>query len=972
GIIIKPEQIVRESCYAKNALMTVGRTTPYKAVLGETPNLLQDFETPTTTQQEDQQHLHRARARELALSSMIEKTATERLIRSERSRTRPAGQKFQYKTGDLVDIFRTPPNKDLDGWRGPAKIVDATEETLNDGIVHVRWGGRVLICRLQDVRRHTSFWSSFFLQFPDEWAPLRAFVTELGRRMIVIGWVYAAQGWIIFQGARLHPGIFARGLMIAHMHMGLANCVGIRVGYGIHTIPEMHAVSFAPFAYWCTGQDGYSYLEWQGARRLDTTQVFGGRRLDTYWVQFLTVADADARTMQREGRDRALPDIDMDKAMGSFKDDSNEDVIPAGASSSSGPNALAPDARQVQVPDDDDQAELETIPYDEDGDRLDEVSMDDDGEVRDENLYVDAWWAAVSSHCSGQIIETKDFFNVNEALSGVPQPNATGGELPAIEFDDTLVHWMECGHFVTHMDDWREGRLVPRWDSSRRSWCFLIEREMHNLTKEEERIHHKDVLAAKLKELKSRAELEAFCPVPRGAGDNVMTGRWVLRWKIIDGAKTVKARLFIRGFMGQQQGGLDTASFTARSTSQRLVLGVGVQYCWAIFSWDIGNAFLRGLSFTEIKEQGAEVMREACLDPPADVFFILQEFKAFKGTSKLTHLLNLLKGAYGLKDAPRLWKLRLDQYLTTVGGQQSSLDGCIWVWFKDGNLHRLLSTHIDDLKGAGTPEWRARLFGQLKSKFGKIAVQEREFEHCGIQYKQLDDGSITITQDHYIKELKPIPLTAEQKSSPDDVAAPTIMDVINLNRVLKWVKRKPCVIRFEKLLPPLRVLVISDSAFKRENGESMARRGHILALAEKQGDNPGGRAHWLEAVSKRHRRVTRSTFAAEINGLADAIEPGKVIAMQCSEVINGTATARQMASDASQGSWPVRMEAVIDADSVFKSVTAEDVKLPLEESLISIVISVREQFSLCLLERLWWCSAVDMLAGAMTKGACAR
>eukprot|EP00959_Pyramimonas_sp_CCMP1952_P179952 3763107-Pyramimonas_sp.AAC.1 len=47
--------------------------------------------------------------------------------------------------------------------------------------------------------------------------------------------------------------------------------------------------------------------------------------------------------------------------------------------------------------------------------------------------------------------------------------------------------------------------------------------------------------------------------------------------------------------------------------------------------------------------------------------------------------------------------------------------------------------------------------------------------------------------------------------------APTITDVINLNRVLKWVKRMPCVIRFEKLLPPLRVLVISDSAFKREN-----------------------------------------------------------------------------------------------------------------------------------------------------------
>eukprot|EP00959_Pyramimonas_sp_CCMP1952_P393676 8249051-Pyramimonas_sp.AAC.1 len=84
--------------------------------------------------------------------------------------------------------------------------------------------------------------------------------------MIVIGWVYAAQGWIIYQGARLHPGIFARGFMTANMHMGLTNCVGIRVGYGMHTSPEMDAVSFTPVAYWNTGQDGYNYLEWQGTR----------------------------------------------------------------------------------------------------------------------------------------------------------------------------------------------------------------------------------------------------------------------------------------------------------------------------------------------------------------------------------------------------------------------------------------------------------------------------------------------------------------------------------------------------------------------------------------------------------------------------------------------------------------------------------------------------------------------------------
>eukprot|EP00959_Pyramimonas_sp_CCMP1952_P012872 272195-Pyramimonas_sp.AAC.1 len=69
--------------------------------------------------------------------------------------------------------------------------------------------------------------------------------------------------------------------------------------------------------------------------------------------------------------------------------------------------------------------------------------MDDDEEAHDEDLYVDAWWTAASSHCRRQVIETKDFFNMNEALSEVTQLNSTGSEPPEIEFDDALVHWME-------------------------------------------------------------------------------------------------------------------------------------------------------------------------------------------------------------------------------------------------------------------------------------------------------------------------------------------------------------------------------------------------------------------------------------------------------------------------------------------------------------------------------------------------
>ena len=66
------------------------------------------------------------------------------------------------------------------------------------------------------------------------------------------------------------------------------------------------------------------------------------------------------------------------------------------------------------------------------------------------------------------------------------------------------------------------------------------------------------------------------------------------------------------------------------------------------------------------------------------------------------------------------------------------------------------------------------------------------------------------------------------------------------------------------------------------------------------------------------------------------------------------------------------VEAVVDAMSVFTNITAADVEWPLEESLIAIVMAIREQFSVGHLKTLWWCHTDDMLADALTKGAVHR
>ena len=44
---------------------------------------------------------------------------------------------------------------------------------------------------------------------------------------------------------------------------------------------------------------------------------------------------------------------------------------------------------------------------------------------------------------------------------------------------------------------------------------------------------------------------------------------------------------------------------------------------------------------------------------------------------------------------------------------------------------------------------------------GKVKVEHTKFEHCDIMHVQHDNGDIDITQDHYVSELKAIPLSQD-------------------------------------------------------------------------------------------------------------------------------------------------------------------------------------------------------------------
>ena len=69
---------------------------------------------------------------------------------------------------------------------------------------------------------------------------------------------------------------------------------------------------------------------------------------------------------------------------------------------------------------------------------------------------------------------------------------------------------------------------------------------------------------------------------------------------------------------------------------------------------------------------------------------------------------------------------------------------------------------------------------------------------------------------------------------------------------------------------------------------------------------------------------------------------------------------------------PVAIVVVVDADSVFTSITAQQIKPPAEKSLLVQLQWVRELLDSHILHTLAWCDTRDMISDALTKGSVDR
>ena len=491
----------------------------------------------------------------------------------------------------------------------------------------------------------------------------------------------------------------------------------------------------------------------------------------------------------------------------------------------------------------------------------------------------------------------------------------------------------------------------------------------------------------------------------RQKATNVLPSKWVLKWKIVNGKRIVKARLTVQGF--RDRNSTECFSGTSARWAQRLLLAVAVERQWTVAAADVSEAFLRGLTFAQVSEDSGQPLRSVQLQLPAGAEEVLKEVPGLRDLDFSTECLDMLKPGYGLKDAPRLWSKRLQQCLLELGLKPLKMDPQTYVAHAGKDLRCLLTVHVDDIKITGALQTIKDVLECLQKSFDKIKVEYDAFEHLGLKHQKVT-GGVVISQRRYVEQLKPIPDSLYCHGSLEEPASEQAKELYrslvgglawtvqtrpdiavfvsalqrrlsdplhrhcrDANRVLSYMKKKPLDVRIPRIGEPLKLYVISDAAFQGIGQDHLALRSGVIALGP---DRPVGgsvRLQVLDTVSKKQSRVCRSTLQAELHSALDLFGHAAVMAHGITEVLTGSRSAHSLAEIFDEGGFAISTELFIDARSVLEAVRPEQVKTADKITAIHI-LKLAEHLERGQLRSLTWVDTRDMLADGLNKGSVDR
>ena len=1010
GIDVSTGVVLREAVFAKNALFMVGNTTPYQAVFGRTPPLMavvgEESGDPFSDRESN-------KVRQIAINSMIQATAEQKTRLAESTKTRRAGELLQLSVGDLIDFHRKPMNKDQSGWHGPAEVANLL--SLCDGIVHIKWQGRVIPVRVGDVRRAMVF--SVFMSRPS--GPVRVLKEAVEHQTGValrVGWFKQGSHWMPCNANQSHSEVLVAGLYVAAVCLQLEGVTGFRFGSDVNNLPAV-TCDDTLLLWWFQYEIGEWYHSFTpGTKAIALTKHCGASQRDISFVQFFIDDHEAVKGLRKVVDDVAHlggnyePSMPNLRKWTELRSKSQRAVCDGVVDGEVCDDELAAAERSDAVVDD-------QVSIDAKSPKNLEVPTSENATVEDHEM--------VGFEFSYYSLTQSTKFCGSTFSSSPPAISHLMGELPEVLNDDRVNDDLPQLEFTNAFSVYV---VVPDKPSGRRcadehNMVFSYEvgkapfaaiERVHNIITRQEALENLEACKeSMLEEIGRWIKHKAWKRGPRSEAQNVLSSRWVLKWKDIgqgtEKKRRIKARLVAQGFRDRQE--VENYAGTTSRWAQRVLVIVAVQQSWDLWSADISEAFLRGLTFEELHKDGVNELRRVELELPPGGEQLLRLVPGYGDFDPLSEVLVMLKPGFGLKDAPRLWLLALRRVLNSIGARPTCIDPQLYcIHDAEGRLALLMSIHVDDIKICGQPKLMQLVIQKLEESFDALKLEKNNFIHLGLQHVTNDDGSISISQEHYISELRTIPDEKLKVKNRDEdlddeyqgyyrsllgglawvsqtrmdaavfigalqrrLHKPTVGDVLNLNRVVNYVKSKPMRMTFRRLDQPWKIVAISDSGFKGEDQDHLAVRSGIICLVNKNFPTIGrNQLQIVEFVSRKQSHVCRSTFSAELLSCLDLCGLALNISMAMTEVLLGPKSATELTDGLNAGKLALETEVVIDAASVYDAIAAADVKCPSDVSMHIHIVKMKELLCNKQINRLRWVDTRCMLADGLNKGCIER
>ena len=389
-------------------------------------------------------------------------------------------------------------------------------------------------------------------------------------------------------------------------------------------------------------------------------------------------------------------------------------------------------------------------------------------------------------------------------------------------------------------------------------------------------------------------ELVDYKEMPKHA--NVISSHVVYKIKKQDDEMLIlKARLVPHGNNDNDKDSIRKDSSTAQFHVIRLLLSIATFIGLRLGTADISGAYL----------QSGPIKRTIFVRPP-------REWRGDR--SKIWKLTKL---PYGIVEAGRQWQKVIERWML----DNAKLDRVVGVSqlyvkrIKNGHITLLVAKVTDDVLIAGSNESIRRFAGELKQDFkvSRITIDEPFFFN-GSYVEQDQAGNVSLSMRSYITRLKPIELSRMRKKQNDDVATAEertrfkslagtinflgsgvlpqasfvassmqqktgrllVRNIREANAMVSELTKLTPVVFFPRLQSEVSkacVYTFSDASFNIGASQSYGQSGLVTGISA-QSANGDNVYHIIDWSSHKQRRVSHSSYGAEILACADADDRG--------------------------------------------------------------------------------------------------